>query len=772
MASNKRRKLDTSQGTQMMSAVALRRKLLQESSTAKSSTTTVKDDVPSSDAVDEVEVARESGRKRSEARQAQPGDGIDWKAVDDAVHKAKASANISAVVSRQGPRPQESDGEDFKERRVVQLSSFKPDKKNYQRKADGSVTLKLPDGERLAILGNYGIRVQEGEATIAGATLYPSDTIHWVSAPHCHALPVLRCSDDSILELHSHPAAAKLRKLERLSPVFCNLWNDDRSAGKGVRKAHAPPSFQILSTTADGPKRAILQDLRSPAEWNKKLADLVSPKRRPTKQARAPAVLVCGPKSSGKSTFSKLLTNRLVTDQAGTKKRTWSGVAVLDLDPGQPEFSPPGVISLVYITEPVLSPPFCHPTLPDRKNGPMKHRSHALAAVSPASRPEHYLECVLDLYSHYQNSLRGKAPLIINTPGWIQGTGLDLLSALISRIHPTEVIYMSETGPEDTVEQLRVACGNRASLTTLPSQPSEYTSRTALHLRTMQMMSYFHLDLASGRGEALAWEPSPLTTVPPVQLRYDGANPGLLGVICYGYKQDPELLADAINGTVLAIVEVDDKRALRGHSELAQSPRKLHHSDDIMDGDADAAARDDSFPREEKDSVDELIIRTPEGIPYIQSETPLDSRYSRTVGLALLRGVDTQRRVLQLLTPISPETMTNVQKDGKDIVLVAGSFDTPTWAYTEDRYHQSFGPGAGGGGGTAAAAAAEGREGSVDVTDEDTDEDESEGADEEVVAGSSEIPWTEVLHGNQKRAVGSRVWRVRRDLGRSANAAD
>lgn len=537
----------------------------------------------------------------------------------------------------------------------------------------------------MVILGSYGIKVKSGEASIYGAVLFPSDKIHWAHAPHCHALPVLRCSEKSIIELHPHPGASGLRELERVSPVFGNLWNDI-GQGRGAEKN----TWQILPSSADGPKKAMLQDLKSPAIWNRKIAELVK-----TRRETAPVLLVCGPKSSGKSTFARILTNRLVTEQGGTKKTTLPGVAVLDIDPGQPEFSPPGTISLVTLDEPNLSPPFCHPTLGSK----YVVRSHAVVSITPASDIEHYKSCVLDLFSHYRASA-AKSPLIINTPGWVQGSGLVLLQDLISAICPIEVLYMSEDGPEDTVEGLRSACKS-AALTTLPSQSSEYTSRTALHLRHMQAMSYFHVDAEKTGDVGTRWVSAPLASAPPWLVRYSGADSGLLGVMCYGYQPEPELLADAIDGTVLAIVEVEGPKAFGADGGASSPPR-------------------------------DLVTQTPQQIPYLRGAAPLDPAHSRCLGLALVRGVDAARSLLALSTPVPADAFAKV--GGRAIVLVAGKLDPPTWAYTEDHYSRAYRRG-----------------------------DEKENA-------PVDIPWAEKLHGGQKRAVGSRVWRVRRDLGRN-NAA-
>lgn len=570
--------------------------------------------------------------------------------------------------------------------------------------------------QRLVILGSYGIKVKSGEAAIAGATLLPSQTIHWVHAPHCHALPVLRCTEQSVIELHNHHGAPGLRNLEKLSPLFGALWNE-----VGQRENPTEQTYQILSSSADGPKKAILQDLRSPAEWNKKVADMLSERRQ-----KAPVILVCGPKSSGKSTFSRLLANKLVTGRGSNKERVWPCVAVLDIDPGQPEFSPPGVISLVQLEEPNLAPPFSHPTLVDTTSIP---RSHALASVTPASDVEHYQECVLDLYNSYQSSYK-TSPLLINTPGWIQGTGLGMLMDLVSKVRPTEVIYMSEDGPEDTVEGLKSACAGIA-FTSLPSQSSEYTSRTALHLRHMQAMSYFHINPGISRGNDARWESKPLTSKPPLLLHYGETNGGILGVVCYGYQPGPDLLVDSIDGTIVSIVEIEDRRAFCSTT----------HADDgaALDG------KPGTPSIEQPEHLESLIRRTPEQVPYIRFGTTLRPQFSRCIGLALVRGFDVQRALIALISPISPGELA-----GKETVLVAGKFDAPTWAYTEDHYNRaSRSNGDRVDDGSLANEIGQGREGLTE-----------------------EIPWVESLHGGQKRVVGSKAWRVRRDLGRAGGAGD
>ncbi|GAB1317561.1 Polynucleotide 5'-hydroxyl-kinase grc3 [Madurella fahalii] len=626
---------------------------------------------------------------------------------------------------------------------IKQHSSFRPNKKHLQRKVGGRLVLTTPEAERLVILGSYGIKVREGEATIAGAILSASDDVQWVHAPHCHALPVLRTADDTVIELHPHPAAQGMRQLATLNPAFAKLWNETPSQEAGMGRAKYPWTFRIIYTPEDGPKRAILQELVSPAEWNKKISGLAAANRKAT-----PVIFLCGPKSSGKSTFGRLVVNRLMTDRGGSKSKPWSSVFVLDLDPGQPEYAPPGIISLSKVTTPNLSPSFCHPTLGQTEG---QIRAHAIASVTPALDPAYFIECALDLLAHYRRDLEASCPLVINTPGWIQGTGLDILCDLITAIWPTEVIYMSHDGPEETVASLQSACGSANNInkpipfSTLPSQPADMSARTSLALRTMQMMSYFHLRPPDGDSPT-TWDPTPLSALRPWRVRYTGSSSqrGFLGLVCYDHQPAPEMLAEAINGTVLALVRIESRAALRDLLPLPEA--------------AAAALETTPTPADPLPSRPHSSADTGNAIPLIPNPLgrTLDPRHSRLLGLVLVRGVDTARGELQVLTPPSVGNAVG-EVPGEELVLVAGRFDTPTWAYAEDLYKR---------------AADVQRDGPGDGDGDDEGDDEGDGGDGESSGdegrdgGRGEVPWVEMLHGSEKRVAGSKVWRVRRDLGR------
>jgi polynucleotide 5'-hydroxyl-kinase GRC3/NOL9 len=369
------------------------------------------------------------------------------------------------------------------------------------------------------------------------------------------------------------------------------------------------------------------------------------------------------------------------------------------------------------------------------------------------------MACALDLYAHYRNMLSTNpyCPLIINTPGWVLGTGLEILVDLISKIRTTHVVYTSQEGPREVVESLRDAAKN-TPLFILPSQISKYVTKTAAHLRTMQAMSYFHIDPM--KKNSLVWKDQPLSCVPPWDIRYSGENAGILGIMCYGEQPLPDLLLESINGSFLAVVLIEDMAAIPGWQvEKDEVDEGISPQSNIpLDSQNTELRALDNESLHPQRLTKPLIVRTPkEDIPYFNPANAvyLDPRHSHCIGLALVRGIDIPRRRLQIITPISPDAIAEFNDTGKSIVLVSGKFDTPGWAYTEELMQRH-----------ALEKAAKTEKGDDVEEQSDADEFGQEGGSLE--QGFQHAPWVEMREGSQGRAIGSRVWRVRRDLGKSS----
>lgn len=387
------------------------------------------------------------------------------------------------------------------------------------------------------------------------------------------------------------------------------------------------------------------------------------------------------------------------------------GVALLDLDPGQPEFSPPGEISLLHLRSCNFGPAYAHPVLPP---GSRLVRAHHVGVISPKEDPDHYLECVLDLVLQYRRMLanHSSCPLIVNCSGWVLGSGLEVLVELIKKVRLTAVVYMSTTGPAEVVDTLVQASGEtRTPFHTLSSQPTEVATRTAADFRAMQNLSYFHLD--EPEEENFRWNARPLAEIPPLVVKYAGVKQVIFGVMILGEMLDLDCLATVLDGSVVGVVAIEDDSALtlKERRPWSGSAERIL-DDDVKDGlgldydmahdhfsldqvaGADRDPSDTQIGQDHEQTPDDSCYEHPnihrttgENLPYFTAAngacTPLDPSRCRSLGQALVRYIDKDSQCLHLLTPIPLDTILSVHRRKEKIVLVRGKLDTPTWAYQE-----------------------------------------------------------------------------------------
>ncbi|XP_069182102.1 polynucleotide 5'-hydroxyl-kinase NOL9 isoform X1 [Procambarus clarkii] len=146
-----------------------------------------------------------------------------------------------------------------------------------------------------------------------------------------------------------------------------------------------------------------------------------------------PRVVVCGGKSVGKSTFFKYIINSLLSNKPDM------GIMCLDLDLGQSELSLPSCVSLVRITKPLLGPAYARCI----ENYASYVKQVLVGGTNPQFMLHRYIAAVqyLNQLSQEQSSL----PLIINTMGWTQGTGLSIMLDVLRIIKPTHVVQIQST---------------------------------------------------------------------------------------------------------------------------------------------------------------------------------------------------------------------------------------------------------------------------------------------------------------------------------------
>ncbi|RZC34244.1 MobB domain containing protein [Asbolus verrucosus] len=132
-------------------------------------------------------------------------------------------------------------------------------------------------------------------------------------------------------------------------------------------------------------------------------------------------MMICGGKGVGKTTFLRYAINQLLMK--------FKEIRIIDLDPGQSEFTIPGCISIIRINEPVFGVNYTHLKAAERS---------ILSNINIGYEPEKYIasvKCLLD------TSL-DEIPTLINYMGYTYGIGINILSAAIVHMQPTDILQI------------------------------------------------------------------------------------------------------------------------------------------------------------------------------------------------------------------------------------------------------------------------------------------------------------------------------------------
>ncbi|KAK9325514.1 hypothetical protein V1517DRAFT_254009 [Lipomyces orientalis] len=557
----------------------------------------------------------------------------------------------------------------------VQVSTFTPTGENLLE-TDSVSLFGISCGQKLAIQGQYSVRVIKGSIVICSANFTASKKFHNVFAPLTHAIPTIIADDSGpgipkdtlrnelldIIPAEFAPAGNGLLQFDVIIAIRCLYTGIENIEAvcqnlKNVWTGHDRPSkrsYTVLYRTPEPPVA-----IAPPEDWDillrtisQRICDGV---KSGGKKRFRPVVFICGAKSAGKSTFARLLTNALLTYTRLTPNKITSGpieeLVYLDLDPGQPEFGPSGTLSMNVLDSPMLGPSLTHATL--SKSVKAFHFGY----TTPRDAPQDYIRYVEKLMSYYtSDSFRltdGNAsqmeefPLIINTPGWTKGQGVEVLRQLIEITKPNIIVYI---GPRlaqpdldtnfELAEALRAAATSATVSKLLPLDESGSKSPrySAADLRAAQTMAYFH---STG---SQSWDFSrPLTAWRPYVVRYSGGDDvGIHGIEILGH----ELILDehspaAINGTVVGISIASTDAALRVRR---------------------ASTVDSCLP----------ILDT----PTIDADVDAIS----CLGLGVIRAMDPQSKTLYILTPIRPQTILDAVCSSNKVILSRGRLPLPIWA--------------------------------------------------------------------------------------------
>lgn len=516
----------------------------------------------------------------------------------------------------------------------VTLSTFVPRTGNVVQGDESCLQFILQENETATFIGDYEISLTSGIVTIYGSVLRPSTGAQRVYAPSISALPQIQARQPNTT-VRISSVRSGLRKLAKLSPLFRNIWNTDGEPGR---------SFQLLQTSDDDGLRRAIYPLEIDRDMDLVLRTLSA---KSVSERHQPRIMTIGGKSTGKSTFNRILCNHLNSWTPAKK------CCYLDLDPGQPEFGPPGQVSLVEVSAPILGPSLTHPASSQSTSFRLV-RSHTIAATTFKDDPTHYKECAKDLIRHANRAY----PLIVNACGWTSGLGGSVILDFFVDLSITDAALMEPL--DANLVQLLQSAARDAAIHRIPRRAPKPSTRSPAESRAMQTMAYFHMRHVDN-SDSLKVTGKPVSHMRHWNVSFADPTAGIAAVMSYNHSPNPEFLAETIDGSIVAIIVVETNETVDSGSFSTKMLR-------------DVSGR---------------TSRTPEGIPYVEAgdvgvNQTLDPKHSYCIGLALVRGIDVTNKSLQLITPLSERQIGEVTD--KSIVLVRGSFDAPGWAYLEDVY--------------------------------------------------------------------------------------
>lgn len=293
-------------------------------------------------------------------------------------------------------------------------------------KDEEGVKLRIYSNESIILCG-YGIlTVLEGEIHYMGAILTKNHSNLSFFAPETHALYPIHVNRESSALVLFKPGHCKWNDLASRYH-YNTLWNCSKLALKSEDSDNHSlfPLVETCSIVLQLSQYASLFHVHP--LWQKSITTMMIHKASHHRLS----IFLIGAKSSGKSTFVRYCINQLLTDID-------KEVVILDLDPGQSEIGPPGLVSAHHIKTPLLGPSFTHMNItPDR--------CEFLASLSPGDCPKKYLYLTHRLIKIIHAEVPSHIPIIVNTMGWITGLGLEFIQALLGMIKPTHIISLVDS---------------------------------------------------------------------------------------------------------------------------------------------------------------------------------------------------------------------------------------------------------------------------------------------------------------------------------------
>ncbi|CAI9617378.1 unnamed protein product [Staurois parvus] len=507
---------------------------------------------------------------------------------------------------------------------------------------DGVCVLLLGPGQKLTFTGKCLVTCLYGSVQVLGLTMTSNETPYELFSPNTHApltIEALRQKKttktrkeirrEAIVALRGYLSLERRRTVMANFKTSCSVLLMERLEEPTTSYIMTHPEYaniffakpsEIFSSTLDD---SVLQSIgienRDPDSAIAIPESAVSAAQTLVdacleEHDGCPVILVCGPQNVGKSTFNRYLINQLLNHIPC--------VGYLECDLGQSEFTPPGAISLLNVTKPVLGPPFTHQS--------DVQKMVFFGETSCEQEIERFLESVKYVITSYKR----EQPLIVNTMGWIKGFGLLLLIDLIRLLSPNHVVQIVGEG------------GERME----PLTPEYVKSAAGYMTKASSGTKYKHKGLDSSDEEEDTdphFKPSSGHELLQIENRFSGAG-GTETVRCHGW-----ILRDlAMLGYIGKLQQFEQIIPLNSLVPYevpfnAVALRVIH---------ADVAPSHILYTANASwVSLCHILddVGSQSSGPVILTQTPICD----CLGFGIIRGINMERKVYHILTPIPPATL-------------------------------------------------------------------------------------------------------------------
>ncbi|VVT43522.1 uncharacterized protein SAPINGB_P000024 [Magnusiomyces paraingens] len=627
---------------------------------------------------------------------------------------------------------------------TIQISNFTPTKSNINY-TGSSIVAGLRLGESLVFQGQYMLTVQMGCVSIYGATLHVGSKRYKVSASAATALPritalspkkkylgkVIETPENSFLTQPPEEISTiilieslhtGLEQIPYILPKFQNLWGPQLSSNPSEM-------FRSFHPIYNGPPST--KTVESYESWRATANEIISD----FKSSSYPTVVfVTGPKNSGKSTFCRYLLNYTLSNVGK------NSVHFLDCDPGQSEYSPPGT---VYLSTPQnfnFSSPFAHPNFED------VIESFSLGYNSPKDVPLLYSACFQALFSIYKSSQSDNASsiLIVNTPGWTKGLGLELLVDMMKISQFTHAIFLGADDIEtlhdfnnrvlsiiDGDDQYQKIYTPESFLQVSSTKSSVHHSTrqyTASDMRTLQSLCYFFYNFQTHSFDfEKSFSQLPFFSVPilspphfaeiiekNVNVTSSGNNEEIEEIeeieisdkpiyapkellSLYQSNADSKFIASLIPNSKIQHKEVRQSAKISAFGIMAAEGLNPTDVSLCLEGTVLSilVVKEYVFSQLSHSLIPAPVVSKNGKTTYLPWIPPnhiatfLSPSITRCLGLAVIRSINPASNSVVLQSPIDPKHIDDLEHTNEKIVLLRGRLDMPAYAQLDLSSHSN-----------------------------------------------------------------------------------